>query len=316
MDAHNQPERHAVLCILARKATKQGDAVIDALPFAVDEVKRRGEARGPHTPRVFGISAAFLTVPVDASRTHDDAITALRERMNSHARALHGLREDIRVVLAVVDHSVVCRWQLRLSPETIDWLSRIDASIMFDAKCAAPAGTENGVSCAFCGISRPLADDDFIHLLRWTSPHLGMADASFTAHSLDARATEAIAKNNRWFLFQPREGLTVIAEVLQQIDEYRGGAIAVSNLLRELRATWPVRRALIAGNPSSIDIHVEHWSSSGRAHAFLTRRDVRRMAGFRPTLSYQLVPDLKPQFSERGECLHCDYVQPWNPPMY
>lgn len=35
------------------------------------------------------------------------------------------------------------------------------------------------------------------------------------------------------------------------------------------------------------------------------------MADIRAAFSYHLVPDLKPQFSEHGECVHCDYVQPW-----
>jgi hypothetical protein len=315
LDTRIQPKRYAALCIFGRKATKRGDAVIDALPFAVDEVKRRGETRGTLAPRVFGISAAFLKAPVDASRTHDEVITALRERIDSHAGALHGLREEVRVVLAVFDNNVACRWRLRLKSETIDWLARMDASLMVDTQCVAPPGTDTGALCAFCGISRPLTDDDaFIRLLRWTSPNLGMTDACLVARSLDARATKVIAKNNRWFLFQPRDGLTVLVKALRQIDEYRGGGVAVSNLLRELRANRPVRRALLKGPPRSIDIHVEHWANAGSARAFLTRSDVLRMAGFRAALSYELVPDLKPQFSEHGECVHCDYVQPWNPP--
>ena len=313
LDTELKPKRYAALCFLARKATKCGDAVIDALPFAVDEVRRGGEARGPRSSRVFDRTAAFLNAPVDATRTHDDSIIALRDRVASHSIALRRLRKDVRIVLAAVDNQVARGWRLRFSAETIDWLSRINGSLMVDTECIAPAGTETGALCAFCGLVRPLTDDEaFIGLLRWTGPNLGSADARLVARSLDAQAAKAIAKNNWWFLFQPRDGLTVLVKEWQPVDEYRGAAAAVSGLLREVGANRPVRQALLRGRPSSIDIYVEDWTSSGTARVFLTRRDVRRMAGIRAAFSYELVPDLKPQFSEHGECLHCNYVQPWN----
>ncbi len=179
----------------------------------------------------------------------------------------------------------------------------------FHAGCAAPAGTENGSLCAFCGIVRPPADDDaFVQLLTWTEANLGIADAQLVAHSLDAKAAKAIAENNEWYFFQPRDDLTVLVQAARQSDEYRGGAVAASILLKDICANRPVRRALRTGHPRVISLQVQHWTSSARAHALLTHGDVRRMARIGAALSYELVPDLKPQVSDQGECVHCNYV--------
>jgi len=310
-DVESMP--YAAFWITARKPTKRGDAAIDTLPFAVDEVKRRSDALQPRSPLIFDRTRASVKALAVAPDTLGDAIISLRKRMDPYTNALRALRTGVRVLLVIADRNVVGPWQTRLCPDTISWLSRIDASLMFAVDCAAPAGTETGALCAFCGIARPLADDEaFDDLLSWTGSHLGIADARLVARSLDPWAAEAIAKNNWWFLFQPREGLTLLVKETQQIDKYRGGAVAVSLLMDELRANRSVRRALRAGNPSAIDIRVRHWTNSFRSGALLRRQDVRRMADLGAAFSYDLVPDLKPQFAEDGHCVHCDYVQPWN----
>jgi hypothetical protein len=313
LDTDTGPKRFAALFVSARKPTKRGDAVISTLPFAVDKINRRGEPRGPaQLQRMFEGTSAFVKAPVDATHGHEEAIDALRATVAPHTSALGRLREDVRIGVVVFDDDFVRRRRIRLSPETLDWLAKINAYVVFHLTCSAPSGTEAGSVCGFCGILRPLTDEEaFIGTLRVTTPYLGTADARLIVRSPDERVGKTIAENNRWWLFQPRDDLTVLVKSARQTDGYRGGAVAASTLLREVRANRRVRRALLTGSTGSVDLDITHRTNSAVARAFFRRHDVRRMADIRASLFYELVPELTPQFSKDGDCVRCTYVQPW-----
>ncbi len=59
--------------------------------------------------------------------------------------------------------------------------------------------------------------------LRVVTLYLGTANARLIVRSPDDRVGKTIAENNRWWLFQPLDGLTVLVEPARQTGKYRGG---------------------------------------------------------------------------------------------
>jgi len=306
------PESYAYLCIAARRSDARGDRIIDELLVTPDKVKRRGE--NWDDGRVRKTTRAMLSTPNVAPDELGNAVADLVERLRPHTAAFRALQDDARIWLAIVAEGLVGPWQIRLCPHAVAWLAEIGARLWIDTFGEAPAGTEDGPVCGFCGLVRPATDSEpLVDLLNGWGPYDGVADARIVICSLDY--DEACAITQHWeYLYAPLDdlGVIVLAGRPHATGVRRDGAVAVPILLRRLRANRPVRRALRRGNPSAVEIRVRHWTNTRRAGAWLLRRDLRRMAKLGAMFFYQIVPDRKPSFNDLGKCNHCDYVQPWS----
>jgi hypothetical protein len=312
MSDHERNHGHAYLRVRAREANARGDAVVDALPFVPDLIRPRGFAfDGGTVVTKKTVTRGTEEVPLDQL---EGAIAKLVEELRPNTNALRSLRDQVRMRLTVVAYPE-SPWKLRLTSETIAWLTEIDAALWIDAFLGVPEGTENGPICGFCKIERPSPDcEELVDLLGGWGPHHGIADARLVM-SLDHASVLRIF--DRWtYLAAALDdmGVSVLAGKPWATTPRRDGAAAVSILLRRLHKNRTVWRALRSGNETALEIRARHWSNVRHAGAWLRRRALRRLARLGAVFHYQIIPDLKPSFEEDGSCNHCAYVQPWSTP--
>jgi hypothetical protein len=300
----------AYLRVRARERGPRGDAAIGELPFEPSLVRERGfvfESGNVVTKK----TVTRATKEVDLAQL-EDAVAELVAELRPHTAALRALRERVRMRLTVVAYTDG-EWSLRLTPETIAWLTEIDAALWIDTFLAVPDGTEDGTVCGFCNFERPDTNcEKLVDALGAPGPYRGIADARLVVCSLDPAAQECVFR--KWpSLAAPLDDLNVLVLAGKPwlTTPRRDGAAAVPILLRRLHKHRAVWRALGTGNPTAIEVRARHWSNIRNAGAWLRRSDLRQMARLNAMFHYSIVPDLKPSFREDGSCNHCAYVQPW-----
>ena len=280
---------YAYLRVRARDPDAHGDAVVDGLPFVPDLVRPRGfvfDGGNVVTKKI--VTRGTGEIDLDEL---EGVIAELVDELRPHTAALRSLRDRLRMRLTVAAH-VEGAWRLRLTPETITWLTEIDAALWIDVFVRVPEGTENGRVCGFCKLERPATDsgEEIVDLLGGRGPYHGVADARLVM-SLDHAA--ALRIFDRWeYLAAPLDdlGVSVLAGRPWATMPRRDGATAVPILLRRLYKNRAVWRALRSGNPRAIEVRARHWSNVRHAGAWLRRRDLRQMARLGAMFHYQIIP--------------------------
>ncbi|MEA2784803.1 MAG: hypothetical protein QOF71_907 [Candidatus Eremiobacteraeota bacterium] len=312
MNGDAEPSAYAYICVRARAPNAGGDAVIASLPVVPDEVKHRGDPYG-EDKRWKRTRAMFKTPNV----TPDDleaAISHLFDRLHPHLSAFHAIRDAADLWMAVVIDPIAARYQLRLTPHTVAWLQAIHAAVWFDVFFEAPSGTECGPVCGYCGLGRPAPDEErVVDVLNGWGPYRGIADARLVVGGLYEDAARPITDSWK-FLYACLDdlGVFVLAGRPFATTPKRAGAVAVGVLLKRLRASRKVWRAIRSREDGFAEFRVQHWANAPHVDAWLTRRDLRRMAQLDAGFLYQVIPDPKPSFREDGRCNHCAYVQAWS----
>ena len=307
-----KPSAYAYLCVRARGANAHGDAILASLPVAPDEVKRRGDARGDNER--WKHTRVMFKTPMGRVDELETAILRLVKRLRPHTAAFRAIRAHAKIWLAVVVDPIVGRYQLRLSADTVAWLSEIDCAAWLDVFCEAPGGTENGAVCGYCRLDRPAQDEEgAVDLLNGWGPYHGIADARLVVGGLYEDAALPVTKSWK-FLYAPLDdlGVFVLAGRPRATDVKRDGAVAVGVLLKRLRAARRVWRAIRSRATGFAEVRVQHWANASRVGAWLPRRDLRRIAQLGAAFLYQVIADPKPSFRQDGRCNHCAYVQAWS----
>jgi hypothetical protein len=307
-----EPAAYAYLCVRARAANAHGDAILASLPVAPDEVHRRRHAGGEggrwKRPRI-----TFKTPNVGPGEL-ESAISHLFDRLHPHVAAFRAIREHVDIWLAVVVDPVANRYQLRLTPHTVAWLQAIHAALWVDVFFEAPSGTECGAVCGYCRLERPAPDEErVVDLLNGWGPYHGIADARLAVGGVYEDAAAPVTDSWK-FLYAPLDdlGAFVLAGRPWTTSFRRDGAVGVGILLKRLRASRRVWRAIRSRENGFAEFRVQHWANAPRVGAWLRRRDLRRMEELDAGFFYQVLADPKPSFREDGQCNHCEYVQAWS----
>jgi hypothetical protein len=195
----------------------------------------------------------------------------------------------------------------------VAWLQAIHAAVWFDVFYDAPSGTETGPLCGYCRLERPAPDGEHVvDLLNGWGPYHGIADARLVVGGVYGDAACPVTESWK-FLYASLDdlGAFVLAGRPWATDLRRDGAVGVGILLKRLRASRRVWRAIRSRENGFAEFRVQHWANAPRVGAWLCRRDLRRMAKLDAGFFYQVIADPKPSFREDGRCNHCAYVQPW-----